>query len=407
MRLVVERLSVHADGVARGPEGLIHVGMALPGEAVEGEPEAGRIAAPRIVAPSPDRVRAPCPQYRTCGGCALQHASDGFVAQWKAEAVRLALAGQGLAAPLRGVATSPPRSRRRAVLAGRRTRAGAIVGFHARASDTVVPIAGCLLLHPALMDCLPALERVTLAGASRKGGLDLTVTLGEGGVDLAVAGGKALDPSLFQGLARLAEEADLARLAWNGEVLALRRPPVQRFGAALVAPPPGAFLQATREGEAALLSAVAGAVGGASRLADLFSGCGTFALPLAARAEVHAVEGDAAMLDALDAGWRRAAGLRRVTTEVRDLFRRPLLPDELARFDAVVIDPPRAGCAAQAAELARSRVPVVAAVSCNPVSFARDARALVAGGYRLDWVQVVDQFRWSAHVELAARFSRP
>lgn len=406
MRLVVERLSVHADGVARGPEGLIHVGMALPGEAVEGEPEAGRIAAPRIVAPSPDRVRAPCPQYRTCGGCALQHASDGFVAQWKAEAVRLALAGQGLAAPLRGVATSPPRSRRRAVLAGRRTRAGAIVGFHARASDTVVPIAGCLLLHPALMDCLPALERVTLAGASRKGGLDLTVTLGEGGVDLAVAGGKALDLSLFQGLARLAEEADLARLAWNGEVVALRRPPVQRFGAALVTPPPGAFLQATREGEAALLSAMAEAVGGASRLADLFSGCGTFALPLAARAEVHAVEGDAAMLDALNAGWRRAAELRRVTTEVRDLFRRPLLPDELARFDAVVIDPPRAGCAAQAAELARSRVPVVAAVSCNPVSFARDARALVEGGYRLDWVQAVDQFRWSAHVELAARFSR-
>ena len=180
---------------------------------------------------------------------------------------------------------------------------------------------------------------------------------------------------------------------------------MQRFGRALVAPPPGAFLQATAEGEAALLKSVALAVGSARKITDLFAGVGTFALPLAERAEVHAVEGDAAMIAALDKGFRNAEGLKRVTSETRDLFRRPLEPDELKGVEAVVIDPPRAGAEAQTAVLAKSGVPVIAAVSCNPVTFARDAKTLIRAGYSLDWVQVVDQFRWSSHVELVARFS--
>jgi 23S rRNA (uracil1939-C5)-methyltransferase len=177
------------------------------------------------------------------------------------------------------------------------------------------------------------------------------------------------------------------------------------MGRARVTPPPGAFLQATREGEAALVSLVRDAARGAARMADLFAGVGTFALPLAETAEVHAVEGEAAMLDALQKGWRGAPGLHRVTTEARDLFRRPLDAADLRRFDAAVIDPPRAGAEAQVAELARAQVPVVAYVSCNPASFARDARALLAAGYRMDPITVVDQFRWSPHVELATRFS--
>lgn len=256
------------------------------------------------------------------------------------------------------------------------------------------------------MALFPVLGEIVQIGASRKGEVTLTVTRAEGGADVAVSGAKPLDAALRLDLAGLVERAGLARLAWEGEVIALRVPPAQRFGAARVVPPPGAFLQATPEGEADLLAAVRDAVGPAHRLADLFAGCGTFALPLAERAEVHAVEGEAAMLTALDSGWRQAAGLKRVTVETRDLFRRPLLADELRGFDAVVIDPPRAGAEAQMAELARSTVPVIAAVSCNPVSFARDARLLVQGGYRLDWVQAVDQFRWSPHVELAARFTK-
>ncbi|WP_415184474.1 class I SAM-dependent RNA methyltransferase [Phaeovulum sp.] len=406
MTLMIERLSLHGDAIARGPDGPIYVPMALPGEEVTGEVVAGRIAHPRIVTPSPDRVRAPCPHYRTCGGCVLQHASDGFVAHWKADVVRLALAGQGIEATMRGVKTSPPRSRRRATLSGRRTKKGVLVGFHARASDTVIDLTECLVLRPEVMATLPALRALTALGASRKAELALTVTLSDAGAEVAAMGGKDLDPPLFEALGRLAETADLARLSWNGEPVATRRPATQQFGTARVVPPPGAFLQATKEGEAALLAAVEEAVGPAHRIADLFAGSGTFALPLSAGADVHAVEGDPQMIKALDAGWRGATGLHRITAEARDLFRRPLLLDELARYDAVVIDPPRAGAEAQIAQLAASAVPVIAHVSCNPVTFARDARTLIHGGYRLDWVTVVDQFRWSAHVELVARFSR-
>ena len=222
--------------------------------------------------------------------------------------------------------------------------------------------------------------------------------------DLVVRGGKPLDDALRQSLPQIAAMHRLARLSWEDEVLYQTEPPGLVFGRARVCPPPGGFLQATPQGEAALQHAMREAVAGARRLADLFAGCGTFSVPLAEDAEVHAVEGEAAALAALDAGWRATQGLKRVSTEARDLFRRPLLPDELARFDAIVIDPPRAGAEAQIRQIARARVPLVGAVSCNPVTFARDARLLTEAGYRLDWVQVVDQFRWSAHVELAARF---
>ena len=403
MRLTIERLGHLGDGIAAGP---VFVPMALPGEVVEGEVDGGRMAAAKIVTPSPDRVKPACPHYRACGGCALMHASDEFVAGWKAEVVRTALAAQGLEASFRPVVTSPPNSRRRATLAGRRNRKGALVGFHGRASGTIVEVPDCRLLYPDLVAALPVLAEVTALGASRKGELAMTVTRTENGLDLAISGGKPTEQSLFSDLAALAGRADLARLTWEGEPVANRRPAAQRFGTSAVVPPAGAFLQATAEGEAALVDAVREAVGDAKRIADLFAGSGTFSLPLSATGEVHAVEGEAAMLTALDAGWRQTPGLHRVTTEARDLFRRPLMPDELRRFDAVVIDPPRAGAEAQSRELAAADVPVIAAVSCNPVTFARDARILAASGYRLDWVRVVDQFRWSPHVELVARLVR-
>ena len=406
MRLTIDRLGHRGDGVAEGAEGPVFVPGALPGEEVEGEVAGGRMAAPRIVTPSALRVKPPCPHYKACGGCSLMHARDDFVAGWKRGVVEAALAAQGIAAEFAPVVTVPARSRRRAVFAGRRTKKGAVVGFHGRASEVLVAVPGCLLVTPALAAALPALEAITAAGASRHAELALTATETEGGVDLSVSGGKPLDAELRQVLAGLAEAGRLARLSWDGETVALRAPPVLRFGAARLVLPPGGFLQATLDGEAALVAAVTEIVGGARRVVDLFAGSGTFALPLSARAEVHAVEGEAAMLAALEKGWRGAEGLRRVTTEARDLFRRPLLPDELARCDAAVIDPPRAGAEAQAVELAKGGPPVVAHVSCNPASFARDARILVSSGYRLGPVQVIDQFRWSPHVELVAGFRR-
>jgi 23S rRNA (uracil1939-C5)-methyltransferase len=405
--LTVERLGHRGDGIAQGPEGQVFVPQTLPGEVVDGDQAGDLLLNTRILSPSPNRIRPPCPHARTCGGCLMQHAADPFVADWKLGIVAGALAGQGLESPLRPIQTSPPRSRRRATLAARRTKGGVLIGFHARASETLVAIPNCQLLHPAILATFPALEALVVTGGSRSAELSLTVTHSLGGPDVAVTGGKPLESEMRMALARVAEAFNIARLTWDGEVVALRTMPVQRFGKALVAPPPGAFLQATAEGEAALLSAVEEAIGPARRVVDLFAGSGTFSLLLAETAEVLAVESDAAMLAALDRGWRQTQGLHRVTTETRDLFRRPLEPDEFKGFDAVVIDPPRAGAEAQTATLAHSHVPVIAAVSCNPVTFARDARILTGAGYVLDWVQVVDQFRWATHVELVARFSLP
>ena len=402
-RHLILRLGHQGDGIADGP---VFVPLALPGELVEGLRDGSRLTEPRIVTPSPDRVAAPCRHFRSCGGCQLQHASDGFVARWKVDVVRHALAAQGLEADFAPIVTSPPNSRRRAGLSARRTKKGAIAGFHGRASGTIVEIPGCTLIHPDLRGAPELAARLAEVGGSRKGELTVLATRSENGLDLAVSGGKPPDTALRVALAQEAEAAGLARLSWDGEVIATRLPPVQRMGQARVTPPPGAFLQATEAGEAALVGAVRGIFGNAARVVDLFAGCGTFALPLAEGAEVHAVEGDAEMMRALDRGWREAPGLKRVTTETRDLFRRPLMADEFRRIEAVVIDPPRAGAEAQVAELARSAVPVIAYVSCNPVTFARDARALVDAGWRLETVQVVDQFRWSTHIELAARLTR-
>ncbi|MDU8927893.1 class I SAM-dependent RNA methyltransferase [Alisedimentitalea sp. MJ-SS2] len=398
----IERLGHHGDGIAEGP---LYAPLTLPGEVVSGAVEGDRLADIRIVMPSETRVRPPCRHFKSCGGCQLQHASDDFVAEWKTEVVTRALAAQGLKADMRPILTSPPQSRRRATLSARRTKKGAMAGFHARASDVIVEVAECQLLHPDLLAALPVAEALARVGASRRGELSVTATLSEGGLDVAVEGGLEPDGPLLIGLAQEAERHDLARLSWNGEVMATRRAPVQRFGIAEVTPPPGAFLQATESGEQTLLAAVRQAVGEAGRIVDLFAGCGTFSLPLAETSEVHAVEGSAEMTKALDHGWRHVSGLRKVTVEARDLFRRPLMPDELQKFDAAVIDPPRAGAEAQIEQLCTSGVEKIAYVSCNPVTFARDANRLDAAGYALHWVQVVDQFRWSSHIELVAGFT--
>lgn len=403
MSLIIERLGHQGDGIAPGP---VFVERSLPGEVVAGEVTDDRIAQPRILTPSPDRVRPPCRHFRACGGCSVQHAADPFIAAWKADIVRNAMHAQGLEAPITGVATSPAQTRRRATLAGKRTKSGAMVGFHARGSATLIEIPDCRLLLPEIMALIPALERLTVIGASRKAEIALAVTWSDGGADIVVAGGKPLDGPLRVELASFTQTPGIARLTWGDEPVATQHAPAQQFDGIRVIPPPGAFLQATRHGEQALLDAVRGAVGPAGSVVDLFAGCGTFALPLARQATVHAVESAPEMLGALDTAWRGASGLKHVATETRDLFRRPLLAGELNRHAAAVIDPPRAGAEAQCRELAKSDVPRIAFVSCNPVTFARDARILIEAGYVLDRIDVVDQFRWSAHVELAAAFRR-
>lgn len=397
------RLGHQGDGIADGP---VYVPRALPAEHVSGVLDGKTLTDIRIETPSDHRVRPPCPHYKSCGGCALQHAADEFVAEFKFDVVKQALAAQGIVPEIREIITSPPRSRRRAVLAARRTKKGVLVGFHARASETITEIPVCTLLEPEVLAARSAIAELALVGASRKGALAVTVTNSNAGLDLAVANGKVLTGQMQIDLAATADKFDLARLTWDEEIIVTRRAPEQTFGKVEVTPPPGAFLQATRHGEAALLNAVNEATVGATRIIDLFAGSGTFTLPLAERAEVHAVEGDRAMTLALDCGWRHATGLKRVTVEARDLFRNPIIAEDLVGYDAAIIDPPRAGADAQTQKLADAAlIPRIASVSCNPVTFARDAKTLIEAGYRLDWVQVVDQFRWSAHVELAASFT--
>ncbi|WP_299825788.1 class I SAM-dependent RNA methyltransferase [uncultured Roseobacter sp.] len=401
---VIKHLGLQGDGVAEGP---VFAPLTLPGETVTGQVEGSTLQDVKVLTPSDRRVAPPCRHFKSCGGCQLQHADDAFVAAWKVDVVRRALEAQGLETVFRPIQTSPAQSRRRAGFAARRTKKGALAGFHGRASDTIVAIPDCKLVAPEVLDGMQVAETLATAGASRKTPLSVMVTTTKTGLDVAVSNGKPLDGPLRQHLAAICDQMGLARLTWAGEVVAMRAPPIHALDGIDITPPPGAFLQATAHGEAALLAAVQEITDGATRIIDLFAGCGTFALPLARTAEVHAVEGASEMITALDQGWRNAKGLKQVTSEARDLFRRPLLPDEMRKAQAIVLDPPRAGAEAQVAELAKTTTPRIAYVSCNPVSFARDAQVLVNAGFTLDWVQVVDQFRWSAHVELAASFTAP
>ena len=399
MTQIVDRLT--QKGLGQLPDGTL-LERVLPGEEVE----VAEDGSPRIITPIADRVKPPCRHFKNCGGCSVQHASDEFVAAWKTSIVERALTARGLPFPFRTLHTSPPQSRRRARLSGKRTKKGAMVGFHARATDVLVEVPDCQLLLPSIRAGFPAFEALTVLAASRKSEIALTVTDTLGGLDVLVETERDLDGPLRIELAGVADKFDLARLAWNDDVVVTRKAPDQAFGVARVAPPAGSFLQATREGEQALVAAVKECAKGSRKIVDLFAGAGTFALTLASDAEVHAVESGDEMLEALDRGWRLGKGLKAVTTEARDLFRRPLEPDELNRYDLAVIDPPRAGAEAQISTLAQSELKRIVMVSCNPVTFARDAAVLVDAGFAMDWVDVVDQFRWSAHVELVSSFTR-
>ena len=395
-------------------EGLTHLGLGkvddgrtllprvLPGEEIEVTQD-GTV---RIITPSPDRVTAPCRHFKTCGGCAMQHATDDFVADWKMDIVQRALSAQRINTTFRNVLTSPPQSRRRAKIAGKRTKGGAMLGFHSKGTHNLVATPNCQLLTQGIMAAFPILEKLVVIAASRKAEIALTVTETAAGLDVYVDTEMTLTPELRQTLAVFAQENGIARLVWPTEPVVTMNPPEQFFGTTRVTPPAGAFLQATKHGEASLLAAVEEITAQANRIVDLFSGCGTFALPLSARAEIHAVEGDSNMVAALDRGWRGGRNLKRITSETRDLYRRPLEPDELLKFDAAVIDPPRAGAEAQIATIAMSAINTIAMVSCNPVTFARDSLSLEKAGFTLNWVQVVDQFRWSPHVEMVGNFTR-
>ncbi|GEP10495.1 class I SAM-dependent RNA methyltransferase [Methylobacterium gnaphalii] len=402
--VTITRLGARGDGLTG--DGLAVAG-ALPGERVTIEREGGRGRLIAVETPSPDRVDPFCPYYAACGGCAVQHLAPEPYAAWKHGIVEQALAQAHIETELLPLVEAHGAGRRRITLHVRRIDDTARAGLMAARSHALVPIDHCPITVPALHRAPTIAEALAEHLGRGSKPLDVQVTATESGLDIDVRGHGPVSDKARSALTRLAGELDLARLALHGDVVVERRLPALASGEARLTPPPGGFLQATQAGEAALTALVLGAMDKrVKRVADLFAGCGPFSLALARTADVHAVEGDEPSLRGLDRAARGAPGLRRLTTERRDLFRRPLLPLELDRFDAVVFDPPRAGAQAQARFLAESKVPLVVGISCDAGTFARDAATLIAGGYRLERVTPVDQFRYSGHVELVGVFRR-
>ena len=404
--VTIDQLAHRGDGVALIHDKTVFVPFTLPGEEVEIERKAERARLVSLKTPSPSRVEPACRHFGTCGGCALQHMEAAAYRAWKEAQVAAALASRGLEAEISPIVPASRGSRRRAVLTAVRAGGRVLVGYHERMANRLVAITECAVVTPRILASLPDLTRLADKLAPRKGELRLTVLDTVSGLDVAAEGASGKAARDFPGLGRLAAEADFARLSVDGEVVIEIRPPALDFAGAAMVPPPGGFVQASAEAEAAMAQAVMEAVGKAKRVADLFAGSGTFALRLARAAVVHAVESDKAAMAALDRAWRQTPGLKTVTQEVRDLFRSPLRVGELESFDAVVFDPPRAGAKEQASELAASKVADIVAVSCNPATLARDLRTLVDGGYRLCSVQPVDQFLFSPHIEVVAHLNR-
>lgn len=384
-------------------------GITTDGRFVPGALPGDRLLADGVLQRGAGHVPAACRHFGECGGCQLQHAADALLADHARDCALAPLAALGIApAAVLPTHMSPPHSRRRAAMRATR-RAGKVqIGFNARGQHRLVEMAHCPILDPALFALVAPLRALLAPHLADRAAIGITMTLTDNGIDLLLANLQATSLPVIEGLARFADAQGLARLSVDGpmgpETIVARVDPTVRFGGVPVTLPPGAFLQATIDGEAAILAAVRAVVGTAPTVVDLFAGAGTFALPLAAAARCHAVEGAGPAIRALDAAARRASVT--LGTEHRDLFRKPLTPPELARFSAAVIDPPRAGAEAQTDALAASAVAVVAAVSCNPATFARDAQRLVAAGFVLDRLWPIAQFRWSTHVELVAEFRR-
>jgi 23S rRNA (uracil1939-C5)-methyltransferase len=425
--VTITRLGAQADGVGQTEDGPIYVPYTLPGERVTAAMVGQRGALQNVLAPSADRIVPLCRHFTHCGGCATQHMARAAEAEWKRALVVAAFSHQRIYAPavladgatdeginvrvganILPLLTCEPGSRRRAVFAARRTKAGIVFGFHAPQSHEIIDLAECPILSSEIWSRLPGLRALVTPLLSRSGEARITVTAADNGIDVVIEDSKPeLSVEVREAVNVAARAARVIRLSIGGETVFESGTPFIRFGLADVVPPPGVFLQAVPTVEKRMTELMIAAIGKAKRVADLFCGLGTFALPLAVRSEVLAVDSDKAALAALGDATRRTQGLKPITTKVRDLFREPLSAKELELFDAVVFDPPRAGAEAQARMIAKSKVKTVIAVSCAPGTLARDVGILMEGGFKLESVTPIDQFLFSPHVEALAILRRP
>lgn len=404
--LHIERLGHRGEGVSRDGAERVFVPYALAGETVLADVEGTQGRLVKIIEPSPERIAPICPHYGHCGGCAVQALRPDAYARWKRSLVETALRNAGLDLPVDALVDAHGAGRRRVTFHARMEEGRARVGFMAARSHDIVEIDPCPLLVEELAGALPAARDIAQILAPRGKPLDLSFTATLAGMDVDLRGPGPLEEEEASALIAAAGAHDLARLSNHGRLVSLRRPPTVAVGPAQVPLPSGAFLQATAAGEEAIAREVLATVSGAKRSADLFCGVGAFALRMAQKSRVSAYDSGAEGVAAMLAAARGVTGLKPLEGETRDLFARPLTAPELAPFDAVVFDPPRAGALAQAGELVRSTVERVVAVSCNAQSFARDAAILIKGGFAVRRIVPVDQFRYSPHVEIVATFLR-
>jgi 23S rRNA (uracil1939-C5)-methyltransferase len=406
-RFQIARLGAQGDGVADTPDGPLFIPFALPGETVTAAREKDRGTLMAVLEPSPLRVEPPCRHFTECGGCALQHLERQAYLDWKRGKIVQALRSRGLDVEVQATVPCAPHSRRRATFSVRRTEAGMLLGYNRAHSHHIIDIEECPIVEPQIEAALPMLRQLSALICHTPQAFHLTVTHTDSGLDIAAQDAGKLEDKARMAISAFAIRERLARVTVDGETIVEPKKPAVTFGGVSVAPPSGGFLQAVASAEAVMAELVCGHLKKAKKVVDLFAGAGAFALRLAAKSEVHAVEGDAAALAALDRGFRFGTGLKRVVIEKRDLFRRPLTFKELAAYDGLAFDPPRAGAEDQCKQIAKSDVPLVAAVSCNPATLARDLRILVDGGYALKSVTPVDQFLWSPHVEAVALLEKP
>ena len=409
-RLAIDHVGHFGDGVALVSGASVYVPYTLGGETVEvaavhGHPDRRRLLA--VEQASPERIVPFCQHFGVCGGCAIQHWDAEKYRAWKRDLVVETLAQARLDCEVAPLIDAHGLGRRRMTLHARMGTHDVLkVGFAAANSHEIVPVDRCPVLDPGLSGALDAAWALAEPLLPTGKPLDIQMTATETGLDVDVRGSGPLRAAMIATLSRVAEQHRLARLTRHGELVLMRNPPVISIGAARVTLPPGSFLQATVAGEETLAALAFEHTKRAKHIADLFCGVGPFALRLAAKSRVAAFDSDAGAIAALQKAAMATSGLKPVKAEARDLFRRPLMPTELRDYDAVVFDPPRQGAQAQATQLAASKVPLVIAVSCNVATFARDARILIDGGYRIEAVTPVDQFRHTPHVELVAKFIR-
>ncbi|WP_440982619.1 class I SAM-dependent RNA methyltransferase [Shinella sumterensis] len=407
--LTIARLGSGGDGIADTPAGPVYVPFALPGETVAVARVKNHGTVMSMSVASPERITPACVHFGpdgkngTCGGCTLQHAGDALYHDFKRSLVVNALKSKGLTPDVAPLVTAAPGQRRRVTFTARKTEKGMLLGFNQAGSHHIVSIEHCPIASDGIVSRLDAIHQVAAAIATSAEPFRVTVLETLTGLDLAFEGVKKVGTRERHAVTEsVLALRGIARVTSDGEILIEPMKPEIEFGGVRVSPPSGGFTQATKPAEEAMADLVLAALGKAKRVADLFAGSGTFALRIARQAKVHAVEGDEKAIKALDHAARNTQGLKPVTIERRDLFRRPLMASELKAYDAVVFDPPRAGAEDQCRELARSGVKTIVAVSCNPISLARDLAILTAAGYRIRLVTPIDQFLWSAHVEAVA-----